>query len=202
MPSLEASAVSGGMRDPVFDAQAIFRALMNGLAEPGIVVDLGSRVAAPDPLEPAAAAILAALADGDTPVWMAAPDGADLGAARWLRFQTGAPVTGDPAFARFVVLPEGDDPAGWDRFPGGTPDYPDRSATLLLPVRSLSGGPALILSGPGIETERRIAPAGLPDGFLATMDRNRAGFPLGFDLVLVCGTAALALPRTTRIREG
>ena len=202
MPGIEASAVSGGLRDPVFDAQAIFRALMNAFAEPGTVADLGSRVAGPEPLEPAAAAILAALADGDTPVWMAAPEGADAAAARWLRFQTGAPVTADPAIARFVVLPEGDDPGGWDRFARGTPDYPDRSATLLLPVRSLSGGPTLVLSGPGIETERRIAPTGLPEGFQPTMERNRAGFPLGFDLVLVCGTAALALPRTTRIREG
>ncbi|MGI3899592.1 MAG: phosphonate C-P lyase system protein PhnH [Janthinobacterium lividum] len=202
MSTLEASAVSGGLRDPVFDAQAIFRALMNAFAEPGTVADLGTRVAAPEPLQPAAAAILAALADGDTPVWMDTPEGADLGAARWLRFQTGAPVTSDPVSARFAVLSEGDDPDGWGRFSLGTPDYPDRSATLLLPVSSLSGGMPLILSGPGIETERRVAPAGLTKGFLAVMERNRAAFPLGFDLVLVCGTAALALPRTTRIREG
>ena len=202
MPTLEASAVTGGLQDPVFDAQAIFRSLMGAFAEPGTVADLGTRVSAPEPLEPAAAAILAALADGDTPVWMAAPEGADLGAARWLRFQTGAPVASDPAAARFVVLPGGSDPDGWGEFSIGTQDYPDRSATLLLRLASFSGGRPLILAGPGIETERRIAPVGLPEGFLAVMERNRASFPLGFDLVLVCGTAALALPRTTRIREG
>jgi alpha-D-ribose 1-methylphosphonate 5-triphosphate synthase subunit PhnH len=199
MPSLDTSAVEGGLRDPVYDAQAIFRALMKAFAEPGTVADFGSRVSAPAPLEPAAAAILAALADGDTPVWMVEPEGA---AARWLRFQTSAPVTTDAAQARFAVLPEGDDPARWGEFPMGTPDYPDRSATLLLPVRSFSGGASLVLTGPGIETERRVAPAGLPAGFLPALERNRAAFPLGLDLVLVCGTAALALPRTTRIREG
>ena len=47
-----------------------------------------------------------------------------------------------------------------------------------------------------------IAPVDLPSGFLDAMKANRARFPLGFDLVLVCGTAALALPRSTCVREG
>jgi alpha-D-ribose 1-methylphosphonate 5-triphosphate synthase subunit PhnH len=33
------------------------------------------------------------------------------------------------------------------------------------------------------------------------MAANRAAFPLGFDLVLVCGGDVAALPRTTRIAE-
>jgi alpha-D-ribose 1-methylphosphonate 5-triphosphate synthase subunit PhnH len=32
--------------------------------------------------------------------------------------------------------------------------------------------------------------------------RNNALFPLGVDLVLVAGARVIALPRTTRIREG
>ena len=200
--ALATTAVEGGLADPVFDAQAIFRLLMGAMAEPGTVADLGARVAAPAPLVPAAAALMATLADGDTPLFLPAPTGAGEAAALWLRFQTGAPVTDEPATAHFALLAEGDDPAGWARFRRGTPDYPDRSATLLLPVRSLHGGDALVLAGPGIAAERRVAPLGLPGGFVAAMARNRAGFPLGFDLVLVCGTAILALPRSTRIREG
>lgn len=202
MAASQAAAVDGGLVDPVFDGQAIFRALMNGFAEPGTLAELGSRVIAPAPLVPAAAAILAALADGDTPVWMPDAQGDGEGAARWLRFQTGAPITTDPAVAAFALLSKGDDPAGWPRFPIGTPDYPDRAATLLLPVAGWTGGPSLLLTGPGIATERRIAPVGLPGDFVAAMQENRAAFPLGFDLVLVCGTAALSLPRSTRIREG
>lgn len=202
MTDTAAAAVEGGFADPVFDAQAVFRALMGAFAEPGTVAELGSRVSAPPSLVPAAAAILAALADGDTPVWMAAPQGDGEAAARWLRFQTGAPVTSDAAAARFAVLDRGDGPGRWDSFARGTPDYPDRSATLLLPVEAWTGGPPLVLTGPGIAAERAIAPIGLPAGFGDAMERNRAGFPLGFDLVLVCGTAALALPRTARIREG
>ena len=193
------AAVEGGFADPVFDAQAVFRALMGAFAEPGTVADFGARVSPPAPLVPAAAAILAALADGDTPVWMADAHGG-AAAARWLRFQTGATVTADPAAAAFALLAEGDDPAGWSRFPRGTPDYPDRSATLLLPVGAFSGGTPLVLAGPGIATERTVAPAGLPAGFAEALAENRAGFPLGVDAVLVCGTAALALPRSTRVR--
>ncbi len=199
MPTAVA-AVEGGFVDPVFDAQAIFRSLMNALGEPGTVAEFGSRVMAPASLVPAAATILAALADGDTPVWLPDPTGADEAAAQWLRFQTGAPIATDSATATFAVLPQGQDPASWTRFPLGTAAYPDRSATLLLAVRSLAGGAPLLLTGPGIETQRLIAPAGLPAGFLPAMAANQAGFPLGFDVVLVFGTRALALPRTTRIR--
>ena len=201
MAAATARAVEGGLADPVFDGQAIFRALMHAFAEPGTIAEFDSRVGAPAPLVPAAAAVLAALADGDTPVWMAEPQGVGEAAAQWLRFQTGAPVIDDPTAATFAVLPEGDDPAGWTRFPRGTPAYPDRSALLILPVDALAGGDALLLAGPGIASERIVAPAGLPDGTAAALERNRAGFPLGFDLVLVCGTAALALPRTTRLRR-
>ncbi|RYB07586.1 phosphonate C-P lyase system protein PhnH [Lichenibacterium ramalinae] len=200
--ALATAAVAGGFADPVFDAQAVFRLLMGAMAEPGTVADLGARVAAPAPLVPAAAALLAALADGDTPVWMADPAGAGEAAARWLRFQTGAPITEDRAAATFALLPERHDPVGWASFPRGTSDYPDRSATLLLPVRDFAGGDGLVLAGPGIAAERRVAPAGLPEGFAAALAANRAGFPLGVDIVLVCGTAVLALPRSTRVREG
>ena len=195
------SSVEGGLADPVFGAQSIFRALMEAFAEPGTVADFGPRVSAPPPLVPAAAAILAALADGDTPVWMAEPQGPGEAAAQWLRFQTGAPITADPAAAAFALLPAGDEPSSWSRFPRGTPEFPDRSATLLLPVAAFTGGAPLVLSGPGIAAERAIAPSGLPAGFVEAWAENRAGFPLGVDLVLVCGTAALALPRSTRIRK-
>ncbi len=193
-------AVQGGLADPVFSAQAVFRTAMDAFAAPGTIADFGPVVCAPAPLVPAAAALMATLADADTPIWMADAAGGHTAAARWLRFQTGAPLAADPADATFALLGEGE--GGFERFALGTPDYPDRSVTLLLPVRALGGGAPLRLTGPGIETDRVIAPVGLPAGFLDVMAANRARFPLGFDLVLVHGTAALALPRTTQIREG
>lgn len=195
---MRADIVDGGFADPVFASQRAFRALMDAFARPGSVADLSNLATAPHPLPPAAASILLTLADGDTPVFFEEdmPD-----AVAWVGFHTGAVATPNAQTARFAVLSAGSDCTGWHRFAIGTSDYPDRSATLLLPVSSLKGGPALVLTGPGIETTTTIAPAGLPPRFLDIMTTNRAGFPLGFDLVLLCRAQAIALPRTTRIRE-
>ncbi len=39
----------------------------------------------------------------------------------------------------------------------------------------------------------------MPGDFLAQWARNRAGFPLGVDLILVAGDRIACLPRSTRI---
>lgn len=189
----------GGFADPVFGSQAVFRRLMDAMASPGCIADLGDSIQPPAPLAPAAGAILAALADYDTPVWFEAADAAD--AVAWLAFHAGARSVVNPAEATFAVLDHGSSVAGWSRFAIGTSSYPDRSATLLLPVKDLRSGLRLALKGPGIEDVEYIAPAGLPEGFLAARIESRALFPMGLDLLLVCGREVLALPRTTRIME-
>ncbi|KAB0677374.1 phosphonate C-P lyase system protein PhnH [Aureimonas leprariae] len=197
--SLSASAVAGGFRNPVFDAQTAFRRIMDAFARPGTIADLGNFVEAPPALPPAAAALVATLADADVAVFLDAPGTGD--AAAWIAFQTGAAIAAAPADAVFVVLAPASDPAGWGRFPIGTDSYPDRSATLLLPVEALEGGAPLRLSGPGIESSEVVAPRGLPDGFLASRAANATLFPRGHDLVLVAGARLLALPRTTSVKE-
>ena len=191
--------LDGGFTAPVFQSQAAFRLVMDAMAQPGRIVDLGHPVQAPAPLEPAAAAFLATLADYDTSVWFE-DSGADA-AVSWLTFHTGAAVTKDPSTASFAILSKNSPVGGWLKFPMGSLSYPDRSATLLLPVESLRDGTPLTIRGPGIETAATIAPRGLPDGFTETMAINAARFPLGFDLLMTCGSELLALPRTTRLVE-
>lgn len=191
--------LDGGFTAPVFQSQAAFRLVMDAMAQPGCIVDLGHAVQAPTPLEPAAAAYLATLADYDTPVWFEDSD-ADT-AASWLTFNTGAAITEDPSTASFAVLSKNSPVSGWPKFPMGSLPYPDRSATLLLPVESLRDGALLTIRGPGIETVATIASRGLPDGFTETMAINATRFPLGFDLLMTCGSELLALPRTTRLVE-
>ncbi|KXF75743.1 phosphonate C-P lyase system protein PhnH [Paramesorhizobium deserti] len=194
---MRADIFDGGFADPVFTSQAVFRAVMDASARPGTIADLGDVAQAPAPVPAATAAILLTLADFDTPVWF---EGADSTAAsQWLSFHTGAVTTPDAAAASFAVLEEGSDASTWSQFAQGTADYPDRSATLLLPLAGLEGGRSLTLSGPGIEGRAVIAPRGLPEDFIEVMQANRSCYPLGFDVVLVCGTQALALPRTVRI---
>ncbi|MGE7368702.1 phosphonate C-P lyase system protein PhnH [Neorhizobium sp. NPDC001467] len=196
----EGRVFEGGFANPVMDSQAVFRRVMNALAQPGTVADLSGFVTPPSPLSQAAAAILLTLADYDTPVWFEKPENND-DAIGWMSFHTGAPRTADAARAAFAVLEKASPVETWASFPIGTSDYPDRSATLLLPVESLVGGSPLTLTGPGIETQAVIAPVGLPEGFVAAMAENRAAYPLGLDVLLVCGGEAMGLPRTTRIEE-
>ncbi|MBB3949103.1 phosphonate C-P lyase system protein PhnH [Aureimonas jatrophae] len=196
--SFAADAVTGGFEDPVHDAQRVFRAVMDAFARPGTIADLGPVVTVPEGIEPAAAALLATLADADAAVYLEERDEAT---AAWIAFQTDAPVVSDPADAVFALLARGSDPAVRAALPIGTDTYPDRSATLIVTVAALEGGAPLRLEGPGIQTSRAVAPLGLPEGFLAARRANAALFPRGHDHVLVAGTRLLALPRTTRITE-
>ncbi|KHJ53181.1 hypothetical protein LA66_19405 [Aureimonas altamirensis] len=187
----------GGFRSPVYDAQSVFRRIMDAFAQPGTGVCLDGMAYGPG-LPPAMAALLATLCDHETPVFFHADIQAD--AAAWLAFHTGAPPASTAAMASFACFPCGATFSFGD-FAIGTADYPDRSSTVLLAVEAFDEGATLDLAGPGIETSRRVRIAGLPPGFVAAMAANRSLFPLGFDLILVCGSQAMALPRTTRIRK-
>ena len=188
-----------GFRDPVFGSQSMFRAILNTLSRPGTVVAIpevgveGSGQVSHDVL-----AILLALCDQDTPVWLDA-DLRGSQVARWLAFHGNCPVTDDPAKASFGLLRgRSDDPALSD-FAQGDPRYPDRSTTLIILADALCGGDKLTLEGPGIEHQIRIAPVGLPQGFVEAARDNHALYPLGLDFLLVAGHAMSGLPRTTRI---
>ncbi len=169
--------------DPPAQSAVAFRAIMQAMARPGTVHRVSAP--APDGLSPAAAAVLLVLADPTTPVWTAR--GRD-----WLVFHTGAPTVADRSDAAFAVGAWGD-LVPLDGWPVGTPDYPDRSTTLIVEVPDLEG-PGTRLTGPGIETEMRLP---LPDP--QALAANAARYPLGVDLILTCGDRLAALPRSTRV---
>ncbi|WP_226574761.1 phosphonate C-P lyase system protein PhnH [Acuticoccus sediminis] len=189
---MESAILEGAFAAPVFDSQAAFRAILAALAEPGTAHRLPAS-APPAPLSPTAGSIALSLCDQETPV---AIDPAFRAAAPWITFHTGAPVTDDRTAARFAFL------SGLDTIPPGfgvgDDLYPDRSATLVAPIRL--EGRRMTLRGPGIDGTRTIA-ASFTDAFLDGWAANRALFPRGLDLILVdeIGGAVLALPRTTEV---
>jgi alpha-D-ribose 1-methylphosphonate 5-triphosphate synthase subunit PhnH len=201
MSTPESNGIDGGFASPVFDSQAIFTAVMRALSRPGTAVELGARVKAPNALAPAAASVLAALADYDTPVWLDEGLRRQADVVQWIGFQTGAIQVKAPAQSRFAVCSPGADLPNLSDFALGTADYPDRSTTLIMVLDSLTAGAPLTLSGPGIETTATIRPKGLTASFFADWAINNALFPRGIDVLLVAGSAALGLPRTTRIRS-
>ena len=194
------SAVQPAFRDPPRDAQDVFRTVMNAMARPGRILPLRAGFDCPPPLTSAAAAILIALADYETPVWLDAMLSNAEAAVEYLRFHTGARLVSAPEQASFAVIA---DPVGGpslSTFAQGTPDYPDRSATLIFQVEHLMCD-GWTLAGPGIAGEMRFGAAPLPADFAEQLRDNRARFPLGVDVIFAAPGAVAALPRSTRILE-
>ncbi|MBK5933074.1 alpha-D-ribose 1-methylphosphonate 5-triphosphate synthase subunit PhnH [Rhodovulum imhoffii] len=181
--------LDGGFSDvPVQSARA-FRAALSAMARPGRVYDISGAMP-PAPLSPAAGSLLLTLADPGTPVFLAgAHDTPELRA--WLIFHTGVPIAPreEAAFAVGTwteLLP-------LEPYRKGTPEYPDRSATLIVEVATLAASGAR-LTGPGIETARMLS---LPE--LEPFRRNAALFPRGLDFYFTAGARLAALPRTTKV---
>lgn len=185
---MDALSLQGGFTDPARDAARAFRAVLNALARPG-VIEAVTGAQPPAPLSVAAGVLLLTLADPTTPLWLA-PSHDVPGLRDWITFHTGAPFAA-PAQAAFAV-------GHWaalqplDRFPTGTADYPDRSATLIVDMPALD--PATHrLTGPGI---RDATPMRLPGEEALRLNAGR--FPLGVDMFLCAGNRLAGLPRTVK----
>lgn len=185
-----------GFSDPVGEAQACFRAVLDAMARPGRIVPAGAGLTPPPPLDPAMASVLLTLADADTKLWLDAPLRA---ASDWVRFHCGASEAAAPDEADFALARSMPDLGG---LAAGTHEEPEAGATLILQIPALGTGRALVLSGPGLEHPTMLRAEGLPDGFAAAWAANRALFPRGVDLILCAGTTLAALPRSVAVTEG
>ncbi|MCB2109662.1 MAG: phosphonate C-P lyase system protein PhnH [Defluviimonas sp.] len=182
-----ASHLAGGFGEPAVQSARAFRACLQALARPGRVQELAG-ANPPAPLSTAAGTLLLTLVDHATPLFLAPSH--DLPAVRsWIAFHCGAPLVAAEAAVFALGTWEALQPC--DRFDTGTPDYPDRAATLIVEMAALNPANAR-LTGPGIEA---TAAARLPD--VAAFRQNRSRFPLGFDCFLTVGTAVAGLPRST-----
>ena len=94
-----AEAIDGGFADPVFDAQSVFKAVMDAMARPGTVVPVRPLAAPPAPLSATAAAVALTLTDHDTPLWLDSHLAASAAVYSWLGFHSGAPLVRIPSCA-------------------------------------------------------------------------------------------------------
>ncbi|TBW37591.1 phosphonate C-P lyase system protein PhnH [Siculibacillus lacustris] len=203
MPAPLAATLRPGFADPVFDAQAAFRAAMSALAEPGTIRSLAGLDHAPAPLGSIAAALILALADYETPLWrdalLATPE-----IDAWLRFHTGAPFSDAPDAAAFALVSGAEALGDLDRFSHGSDLAPEASTTVILTVAGFgadTGGVAFRLAGPGIDGTRDVTIAGAPVDLAERRAADLALYPRGLDLLLAGPNAVLGLPRTTRIER-
>ncbi|MGE3150274.1 MAG: phosphonate C-P lyase system protein PhnH [Pseudorhodoplanes sp.] len=192
---------SVGLNASVLSAQATFRAILQAVARPGTIQPITPPAPSlPQALTASMAAIALTLCDQDTPVWLADSFRVDNTIPDWLRFHCGCRISIEPRDAAFGFAQAAAFP-GLDSFNAGTPDYPDRSATLILQVESLTGGTALVLRGPGIQDQHLLQVTPLPVDLLPQLEANRALFPRGVDVLLAAPNAVAALPRTTFVTK-
>jgi alpha-D-ribose 1-methylphosphonate 5-triphosphate synthase subunit PhnH len=175
---------------------------MDAMARPGSVQRIASAAGTPAAMMRGTAAIALTLFDHDTPVWLDGRMSATADVAKWLKFHTSAPVVTDSSIASFALGGDPENLPALDCFAFGSNEYPDRSTTLVLQVRSLTDGPGVQLQGPGIDGSAALRAAIQPRDLFERLAINAALFPRGIDVVLVHDDSIVAIPRTTRLVRG
>ncbi|MCA0044780.1 phosphonate C-P lyase system protein PhnH [Celeribacter litoreus] len=186
---MDIQSLSGGFENAPVQSAHAFRTALNVLSRPGTIMELRG-ANAPAPVSEAAATLLLTLCDPETPLYLA--DTHDTKEVRdWIAFHIGAPLVGR-AHAHFAL-------GTWEAlspintFPIGTPEYPDRSTTLIAELDELNEHGAS-LTGPGIKDRAHL---GLPE--IDAFQMNACLFPLGLDFYFTAGTRVAALPRSTKV---
>lgn len=181
--------LEGGFEQPAIQSAHAFRAVMEAMARPGTIQDIAGAVP-PAPMSPAAGAVVLTLCDTDTSIYLAR-DMDNPKVREWIAFHTGAPIV-DQSRSMFAL-------GSWQalqpltEYPIGTPEYPDRSATLIVEVAELDANGAE-LRGPGIKDCSHLS---VPD--IDALAANHLLFPLGLDFMFTSGDQIAALPRSTEV---
>ena len=183
--------------DPAHDNQRIFRAILLTMSRPGTVTVLGNWPKPPKGLHPAAAAVCLALVDMDTPLWVG--PGTPIDIQTYLRFHCGCSIPRTPENGSFGLILDGAELPDLDQFHPGDIEYPDRSATLIIQVKSIDVGRGVTLSGPGIKGNTQLHVEGLHIDFWQALQQNSRRFPLGYDVILTTETEIVSLPRTVQV---
>jgi alpha-D-ribose 1-methylphosphonate 5-triphosphate synthase subunit PhnH len=182
-----------GFVDPVADAQATFRAVLNAMSHPGRIYEAGAGLLPPTPLDSATAAVALTLIDHETTLCL---DAAMQTSAPWIVFHTGSPIVADRTAADFVLASGCPD---LSELQAGTDEAPEASATLILQITELGSGAAYCLTGPGLAEPGILHATGLPDDFIGAWRRNHAQFPRGVDVIICAGDQLVALPRSVML---
>ncbi|MGH1481253.1 MAG: phosphonate C-P lyase system protein PhnH [Geminicoccales bacterium] len=193
------SALAPGFADPTMQAQTVFRRVLDAMAHPGRVTSLPHDLpAAPAPLDDATFALALTLLDFETPTWLdaklATPDIVES-----LGFHCGCPIVEQPEAAAFNLIGDAASLLPFSAFSQGTPEYPDRAATLIIQTDGLAEDEGWTLTGPGIQHEARLRVLGLSKLFTEQVKANRLGFPNGVDMIFTHERRLAGLPRTTSL---
>jgi alpha-D-ribose 1-methylphosphonate 5-triphosphate synthase subunit PhnH len=189
-----------GFADATHDAQAVFRNVLDALSRPGRLQTMQSSdgLQPPAPLSRGVTALLLTLLDTETSLHL---DESLASEAAWMyaRFHTGvqqAPLE----HADFVASRAAN--AVLDGLRLGSDEAPQQGVTLIVEAPSLATErhASLRLAGPGIEHEQRMGLCGLSLAFWQQRIAMQRLFPRGVDLLLVCGSQLIGVPRSTLLK--
>jgi alpha-D-ribose 1-methylphosphonate 5-triphosphate synthase subunit PhnH len=178
--------------------QQVFRVLLQAMSHPGRLYRLPEAVAIPDPLP----CLLHCLADHEVSFCVAGdPVDRTVEALYSLTKCRKAPL--EEADYVVVISPVSA-PEAILQAKRGTPEYPDRGATVicLIEDQANENAPAPKLGGPGIHPESDCRPGfrGLDERVWRAMAEANAEYPLGVDGIFADRDAnIMCVPRSTRI---
>ncbi|MDR1921335.1 MAG: phosphonate C-P lyase system protein PhnH [Candidatus Adiutrix sp.] len=187
---------SPGLKEPVFDSQAIFRAALSALSLPALKFKLSAdRLPQQAPLPPLAAGLALTLLDFDSPAWLS-PSWSK--AAGWLAFHNGVKPAA-PGAASFILAAGLTELPALEQLSPGDERCPERSATVIVNCPRAENELPVYAEGPGLKRPRLLPPSGLSSAFVRFWQANHARYPLGLDLIALNGDGLWALPRSAKL---
>ncbi len=177
-----------------------FRLIMEAMSRPGKVMNFDEIHESTGTMNAGSSMVAMTLCDHETPVWLD-DELSTKEVKEFVRFNCSSPITTDPGGIQFGFFSKPPSNEELERFPLGTPAYPDRSATLVIQIDGLSEGSGVVLGGPGIKTIHKLNANGLEKSFWNWWQQNNMRFPLGIDVILTTDTSIAALPRTVHVME-
>jgi alpha-D-ribose 1-methylphosphonate 5-triphosphate synthase subunit PhnH len=195
---IDSYQTEAGADDPAVGTARSFRRVLEAMSRPGKIIRYPEIIDSPPQLSPTLAGLLLTLTDTDTSIWLTA-ELRHVDSENWIRFHTGARLSSDPAGAAFAVGSATGLLAEATAFNFGTPEYPDRSTTMIVAVPGFVNGLPVILEGPGNPHPVKLRGESLDEGFWRLLQGNAQAFPLGLDCIFAAPKAIAAVPRSSTI---
>ncbi len=170
----------------IFDAQEYFRIILDCMARPGKINNLGEiRIQAPEGFNPASALVAFALLNRDVTFFSVAnPDVIN----EYMLVNTHA-APSEVEKADFVFMNGSGNGEILLQTNVGILEYPEKSATIIIDVENVHDKPKdqtfeIILRGPGVETEKKIYVRNISLSVLQALKEQNSEYPLGIDAIL------------------
>ncbi len=190
---------------PIFDnevgeSQFFFRQVLKVMSEPGSVISLGEHAnLAVDEKYRCIWPIAQSIMDSDCTAFIS-PSLNTLSFNRSLSFHTGVKIIKEEHSADFVILSL-DELLDLDKFNLGNLESPHSSSTLIVLVDGISADKQqMVLSGPGIKTEKSLSINNLTANHIRLIQDNHNLYPCGLDFIFCSDTKVSAIPRTTVVK--